>query len=101
MIERAGCSWRSEDPRTVAARTEFADSAAFHDAHGDDLTRCDSWVCVCGKTDPHGSWQTSNRTGEPVQPTTADWLGYVTCTACGRVYDEQGIAVSGPRETAT
>ena len=102
MIERVGCSWQSEDRRTSVARRNFADSAAFHDAHGDDLSKCDAWVCVCGKTDPHGgSWQTSNRAGDPVEPTTADWLGYVACTGCGRVYDERGMAVSGPREVST
>jgi hypothetical protein len=59
MIERAACSWMTEDGRTERARREFANSAAFHDAHGDDLTKCDAWVCVCGKTDSRGgSWET-------------------------------------------
>lgn len=96
MVERAGCDWQSEDGRTAAARHEFANSAAFHDAHGDDLTRCDSWLCVCGRTDPHGSWATTDRAGKPVEPTTADWLGYIKCTECGRVYDREGVAVRGP-----
>ncbi len=97
VIERVGCSWQNEDRRTSAARRDFADSAAFHDAHGDDLSKCDAWVCVCGKTDPHGgSWETTNRAGRPVEPTTADWLGYVKCTECGRVFDREGMAISGP-----
>lgn len=95
MIERAACSWRSEDRRTAVARGEFADSAAFHDAHGDDLTKCDSWLCVCGKTGPHGSWETTDRAGNPTEP-SAEWMGYVKCTECGRVYDDEGVAISGP-----
>jgi len=52
--------------------------------------------CVCGKTDPHGgSWETTDRAGNPVEPTSA-WLGYVRCTECGRIYDAEGVAVSGP-----
>jgi hypothetical protein len=58
MIEHAGCSWRSEDRKTAAARERFAESAAFHNAHGDDLSECDSWLCVCGKTDSRGgTWE--------------------------------------------
>lgn len=100
MVERAACSWRSEDRRTATARGKFADSAAFHDAHGDDLTKCDSWLCVCGKTDPHGSWETTNRAGVEVEPTAADWLGYVKCSECGRVYDREGMVVGGPRSVS-
>lgn len=96
MIERVGCSWQSEDCRTSVARRNFADSAQFHDAHGDDLSKCDAWICVCGKTDPHGgSWETTNRAGVALEPTTAEWLGYVKCAACGRVYDHEGVAVRG------
>jgi len=68
----------------------------FHDAHGDDLSLRDAWLCVCGKTDTHGgSWETTNRAGAPIGPTTADWLGYVRCTECGRVYDREGMASVG------
>lgn len=95
MIERAACSWRSEDRRTAVARREFADSAAFHDAHGDDLTKCDSWLCVCGKTDPHGSWETTDRLGHAIEP-TSEWVGYVRCTSCGRVYEQDGAVVNRP-----
>jgi hypothetical protein len=97
VTERVGCSWQSEDRRTSVARRNFSESAAFHDAHGDDLSKCDASVCVCGKTDPHGgSWETTNRAGELVEPTEAKWIGYMTCTACGRVYDREGVAVRGP-----
>ncbi|MGH2378292.1 MAG: hypothetical protein ACRDGT_07420 [Candidatus Limnocylindria bacterium] len=82
-------------PLAIASLTP----AAFHDGHGDDLSRCDAWVYACGKTDPHGgSWETTNRAGQPVEPTTAEWIGYVTCTACGRVFDRDGLAVRGPEE---
>jgi hypothetical protein len=94
VIERVACGWHSEDRRTSIARRNFADSAAFHDTHGDDLSRCDAWICVCGKTDPHGSWETTDRTGNPMEP-TSEWLGYVKCTECGRVYDRDGVAVHG------
>ena len=96
MIERAVCSWRSEDRRTAVARGEFFDSAAHHDAHGDDLTKCDSWLCVCGKTDSHGgSWETCDESGREVEP-TGEWSGHQKCLVCGRVYDREGLAVVGP-----
>lgn len=77
MIERVGCSWQSEDRRTSIARRNFADLAAFHDAHGEDFSKCDAWACVCGKTDPHGgSWETTNRAGRPCRADDGgmDWL---------------------------
>lgn len=95
MTERVGCSWLSEDARTAGARRRFADATAFHDAHGDDLSKCDAWLCVCGKTDPHGSWETTDDAGNPVEP-TREWRGHQRCTACGRVYDRTGYAVSRP-----
>jgi hypothetical protein len=95
VIEHAGCGWRSEDGKTFASRERFAESAAFHDAHGDDLSKCDSWVCVCGRTDPRGSWETSDKAGMQMEPTSA-WAGHLRCTSCGRVYDREGLAVSGP-----
>jgi hypothetical protein len=71
MIEHAGCSWRSEDGKTFASRERFAESAAFHDAHGDDLTACDSWVCVCGKTDVRGgTWENVESPDSVVQLTS-------------------------------
>lgn len=96
MIQRVGCSWQSEGRPTSTARRSFADSAAFHDAHGDDLSKCDAWVCVCGKTDPHGgSWESCDESGREMEPTT-DWGGYQKCTACGRVYNREGMVVPGP-----
>lgn len=92
MIERAACSWLSEDHKTFVARGSYADSAAFHDAHGDDLTKCDSWVCVCGKTDSRGgSWETIE-TGQRTPAASAQ----VRCNECGRIYDDEGIALKGP-----
>lgn len=70
VVERVACSWHSEDRNTSIARRDFADSAAFHDPHGDDMARCDSWLCVCGKTDPPGSWETTDRKGNVTEPTS-------------------------------
>jgi hypothetical protein len=98
VIEHAGCSWRSEDRKTSVARERFVESAAFHDAHGDDLTKCGSWLCVCGDSDTRGSWETTDRQGKPVEP-TAEWLGFLKCVSCGRVYDNGGVVVSGPGAT--
>ncbi len=42
---------------------------------------------------------TDQYVGNPVEPTTADWLGYVKCNECGRVYDHEGVAFSGPGKT--
>lgn len=93
MIERAGCSWLSEDRRTDRARREFADSATFHDAHGDDLSKCDSWLCVCGRTDSRGgSWEQL----EVPTPSRGVAKFRVRCTECGRVYDDEGVVVRGP-----
>lgn len=99
MIERVGCCWQNEDRRTSVARCNFADSAALHDAHGDDLSKCDAWICVCGKTDPHGSWETCDEEGGEVEP-SVEWSGHQKCTACGRVYDRDGVAVRGPEDVA-
>lgn len=97
MIERVACSWRNENGPTSAAREKFADSAAFHDAHGDDMTECDSWLCVCGRSDSRGSWETCDKAGKPTEPTSG-WAGHLRCTSCGRVYDREGLAISGPGE---
>src|SRR5438309_3261918 len=93
VIERAGCSWEErEDRRTSIARRDFADSAAFHDAHGNDLSKCDSWVCVCGHTDSRGgSWEQL----EVPAPVRGRGRILVRCTECGRAYDDEGVAVSG------
>ncbi|HZP97050.1 MAG TPA: hypothetical protein VFC31_12010 [Candidatus Limnocylindria bacterium] len=95
MIERAACSWMTEDRKTERARREFADSAAFHDAHGDDLSKCDSWICVCGRTDSRGgSWEqlevAAPRGGAKVN---------LRCNECGRIYDDEGVVIGGPDGT--
>lgn len=96
MNERVGCSWLSEDPDTAHARHESPKSAIWHDSHGDDMSNCDSWLCVCGQTDSRGgTWETSDERGHPKEP-TATWNGHVTCTTCGRIYNREGIAISGP-----
>ncbi len=93
MIERAACSWLREDRQTARARREFADSAAFHDAHGDDLSKCDSWLCVCGHTDSRGgSWEQL----EIQNPFRGGAKSQLRCTECGRVYDDEGVVVRGP-----
>jgi hypothetical protein len=94
LVEHVGCSWRSESRETLAARRNFASSAAWHDAHGDDFTKCDAWLCVCGATDSRGgSWETTDAAGNTVQP-NASWGGYQKCTSCGRAYDRDGRALS-------
>jgi hypothetical protein len=100
MQERVGCSWLSEDRATSRARAEAGDSAAWHDAHGDDFSRCDSWLCVCGHSDSRGgTWQTSDAAGKPVEP-TGSWAGHIACLACGRVYTRDGVAVRSPNAAA-
>ncbi len=96
MIERAACSWLREDRKTATARREFGESAAFHDGHGDDLSKCDSWLCVCGRTDSRGgSWENL-----PVPSSARGAAKFqLRCTECGRVYDDEGVVVSGPGET--
>jgi hypothetical protein len=42
VIERVGCSWLNDNRETSDPRSDFASSAAFHDAPGDDFTKCDS-----------------------------------------------------------
>jgi hypothetical protein len=101
MVERVGCSWLSEDRATSHSRAGAPDSAQWHDAHGEDFTRCDAWLCVCGRTDPRGgTWQTSDIAGKPVEP-TGQWAGHMTCLECGRVYDRSGLAVSSSDEAAS
>jgi hypothetical protein len=96
LIEHVGCSWRSEGREAFAARRDFASSAAWHDAHGEDFTKCDSWLCVCGWTDSRGgSWETCDVAGRAMEP-DASWRGYQKCTRCGRVYDREGFAINGP-----
>lgn len=94
MIERAACSWMTEDRRTERARREFGDSAAFHNAHGDDLSKCDSWLCVCGQTDSRGgSWEDL-----AVAAPRGRAKSHLRCTECGRIYDDEGVVISGPIE---
>jgi hypothetical protein len=96
MIERAACSWLSEHPDTAQARRESRDTATWHDSHGDDLSKCDSWLCVCGHTDSRGgSWETTDEKGHRREP-TAGWNGHIKCTNCGRVYNRDGIVISSP-----
>lgn len=96
MIERAACSWLSEDADTAQARRESPDTASWHDSHGDSLSSCDSWLCVCGHTDSRGgSWDTTDARGLVSEP-TASWEGHVKCTNCGRIYNRDGIAISSP-----
>src|SRR5437763_1589933 len=93
LKERVGCSWLSENRATSAARKDFATSAAWHDAHGEDFTTCDAWLCVCGATDGHGgTWETTDVTGRAVEP-IPPWRGALKCTSCGRVYDHEGYAI--------
>ena len=90
--ERAGCSWFSE--ALGDARVTFPDAARFHDAHGDDLTRCDSWICVCGVADIRGGgWTACNTDGIPVEPVRG-WSGSVMCLTCGRIHDRWGFVIS-------
>lgn len=89
MTERVGCSWLREDRDTSRARRDYPDSAAWHDSHGDDFSKCDSWLCVCGRTDSRGgSWEYDEKSGN------------VTCTECGRVYDRTGLAIGRPGAAA-
>ena len=65
------------------ALTSLAGANVFEYVHPDDRQRVvDTFL--------------ANKGGMPVEPTIADWLGYVKCSECGRVYDHEGIAVSGP-----
>lgn len=95
LIAHVGCSWRSESRETAIARDKFASGAAWHDAHGEDFTKCDAWLCVCGATDARGgSWETCDVAGRAIEPAEG-WLGHVKCTRCGRVYDHKGYAAKG------
>jgi hypothetical protein len=100
MQERVGCSWLNEDRATSRARTEARDSATRHDAHGEDFSRCDSWLCVCGRTDSRGgTWQSSDAAGNAVEPSNS-WLGHMSCLECGRVYTREGLVVRRPDTAA-
>lgn len=33
-----------------------------------------------------------------MEPTPSEWLGYVKCTSCGRIYAESGLAITEPEE---
>jgi len=97
VIERVGCSWQSEDWRTSVARRNYADSAQFHHAHGDDLSKCDALDLRLREDRPARRFLGDDESsGTQVEPTTSDWLGYVKCNECGRVYDHEGMAISGP-----
>src|SRR5438067_8620577 len=90
--ERAGCSWQSE--RAHDDRQRYPNAAAQHDLHRDDLSQCDSWLCVCGRTDARGgTWETTDEQGRAAEP-LAGWAGHVSCTECRRVYDPAGFVVS-------
>jgi hypothetical protein len=96
LVEHVGCSWRSESREAFAGREDFAFSAAWHDAHGEEFTKCGSWLCVCGATDSRGgSWETCDSAGRVIEP-AADWLGHVKCSRCGRVYDHEGLVIGRP-----
>lgn len=90
--ERVGCGWQSE--ASGSARHAFSESADHHDGHGDDLTQCDSWLCVCGQTDSRGgSWETCDAVGVQMEP-NHDWPGNLLCSECRRVYARDGYVLT-------
>src|SRR5688500_10743429 len=93
MIERVGCSWRSESQSTFLARERSPSTARWHDTHEEDLRKCDAWLCVCGETDPRGGpCEPADPEGRVMEPADG-WSGHILCTSCGRLYDRDGLRV--------
>jgi phage-related tail fiber protein len=52
LVEHVGCRWRSESRKASCGRRDFATSAAWHDAHGEDFTKCDSGSACAARRTP-------------------------------------------------
>jgi hypothetical protein len=72
------CDWSRA---TLEARAKFPDATAYHDAHGADLSDCDSWLCECGNRPDLDGFDTVDGAPE---------LRY-RCARCARVYTAGGV----------
>jgi len=90
------CDWL---PVAEGNREAFPDSIKFHEAHGDDLSECDAWVCDCGNgTGGHGFYP-CNELGEEVEPDenwASCWLS--CCAECLTLYNRSGVEVESKRD---
>lgn len=73
--EKVTCNW--ED---VSRETEerFPELARYHRDHGNNLSKCDAWVCAC--------WKDVFRGGESGQR----YLNGFVCSNCSREFDANG-----------
>jgi hypothetical protein len=94
--KRVHCDWL---PVAEENREAFPDSIKFHEAHGDDLSECDAWVCDCGNgTGGHGFYP-SNELGEEVEPDENWAFSWLSCCAeCLTLYNRSGVEVESKRD---
>jgi len=83
LLPRVSCDWLPTDPQN---RKDFPDSVTFHEAHGDDLSGCDAWVCECKSSE----FFPCNKAGQEVGP-DKDWHALWCCQACETIYDKNGF----------
>ena len=64
---------------------------------GDDDT---AWLCLCGNTPDSDGFATCNANGVEIEPTTGSgWDDLYVCNRCGRIVDQENLAVVGRKRT--
>jgi hypothetical protein len=58
----------------------------------------DNWICLCGNTAQEYGFFPCSSEGEMVEPTPEEWNSYwYVCDKCGRIIDQETLAVKGVR----
>jgi hypothetical protein len=61
-----------------------------------------AWVCPCGNTPANSGYTTCNADGEEIEPTIGGhWTSLYVCNSCGRIIDQENLAVVGRRRAAS
>jgi hypothetical protein len=84
-MEKVTCDWATA---TEADKKQFPDFAAHHKKHGDNMAKCDAWVCPCKNSTDTGGFTPCNELGHPMEP-DSKWPNLYSCNNCGRVISQK------------
>ena len=54
----------------------------------------DAWICICGNEPHSDGFYPCNETGDEVEPKSG-WKGLYVCHRCGRIIEQDSLAVIG------
>ena len=70
------------------------DSTSEHISH--EQGNVEAWICICGNTPSSDGFYPCNEEGCEMEP-EAGWRDLYVCGKCGRIINQNSLAVTGKR----